>query len=240
MIYTEKFKIPLKDIGKDNKIKNRAVLEILENIACYHSDLVGYGVNNIKETKVTWILLDWKLKVINRPTYGQVLTVNTWGKGMNKFFTYRDYEIYDNNNNLSAIATSKWALIDTEKGKMSRLTENIINAYKPEKKTVFEENSLDKVKIPEEFSNTIKYEVIRKDIDINKHMHNLYYLDLAYEALPDEIYNKRPFDYVRITYKKEIKLGEKVKCKYVEQDGKYVIVIKSEDETVIHAIVELQ
>ena len=103
-----------------------------------------------------------------------------------------------------------------------------------------EENSLDKVKIPEEFSNTIKYEVIRKDIDINKHMHNLYYLDLAYEALPDEIYNKRPFDYVRITYKKEIKLGEKVNCKYVEQDGKYVIVIKSEDETVIHAIVELQ
>ena len=240
MIYTEKFKIPLKDIGKDNKIKNRAVLEILENIACYHSDLVGYGVNNIKETKVTWILLDWKLKVINRPTYGQVLTVNTWGKGMNKFFTYRDYEIYDNNNNLCAIATSKWALIDTEKGKMSRLTENIINAYKPENKTVFEENSLDKVKIPEEFSNTIKYEVIRKDIDINKHMHNLYYLDLAYEALPDEIYNKRPFDYVRITYKKEIKLGEKVNCKYVEQDGKYVIVIKSEDETVIHAIVELQ
>ena len=120
------------------------------------------------------------------------------------------------------------------------VTENIINAYKPEKKTVFEENSLDKVKIPEEFSNTIKYEVIRKDIDINKHMHNLYYLDLAYEALPDEIYNKRPFDYVRITYKKEIKLGEKVNCKYVEQDGKYVIVIKSEDETVIHAIVELQ
>ena len=240
MIYTEKFKIPLKDIGKDNKIKNRAVLEILENIACYHSDLVGYGVNNIKETKVTWILLDWKLKVINRPIYGQVLTVNTWGKGMNKFFTYRDYEIYDNNNNLCAIATSKWALIDTEKGKMSRLTENIINAYKPEKNTVFEEKSLDKVKIPEEFSNTIKYEVIRKDIDINKHMHNLYYLDLAYEALPDEIYNKRPFDYVRITYKKEIKLGEKVKCKYVEQDGKYVIVIKSEDETVIHAIVELQ
>ena len=33
MIYTEKFKIPLKDIGKDNKIKNRAVLEILENLS---------------------------------------------------------------------------------------------------------------------------------------------------------------------------------------------------------------
>lgn len=159
---------------------------------------------------------------------------------MNKFFTYRDYEIYDSNNNLCAIATSKWVLIDTERGKMSRLTENIIKAYNPEEKNVFKEENLEKVKIPEKFTHKIKYKVIRKDIDINNHMHNLYYLDLAYEALPDEIYNKRPFDYVRITYKKEIKLGEKVNCKYVEQDGKYIIAIKSEDETVIHAIVELQ
>ena len=29
MIYTEQFKTGLKDIGKDNKIKNRAILEIL-------------------------------------------------------------------------------------------------------------------------------------------------------------------------------------------------------------------
>ena len=37
-------------------------------------------------------------------------------------------------------------------------------------------------------------------------MHNLYYLDLAYEALPEDIYNnKRPFNNVKIVYKKEIK-----------------------------------
>lgn len=240
MIYTEKFKIQIKDIGKENKIKNRAILEILENVACYHSDLVGYGVNNIKDTKVTWILLDWKLKVIKRPTYGQVLTVNTWGKGMNKFFTYRDFEIYDDNNNLCAIATSKWVLIDAEKGKMTRLTEKIIDAYKPENKNVFKKEKMDKIEIPEEFTNTVKYQAIRKDIDINNHMHNLYYLDLAYEALPKEIYDRRPFENVKITYKKEIKLGEKVICQYSEHKGKYVIVIKNEEETTIHAIVELQ
>ena len=61
MIYTEKFKIGLKDVGKNNKIKNRAILEILENIACYHSDSVGHGINDIKNTKTSWILLDWKL-----------------------------------------------------------------------------------------------------------------------------------------------------------------------------------
>ena len=34
MIYKEKFKLGLKDIGKGNKIKNRAILECLENIRC--------------------------------------------------------------------------------------------------------------------------------------------------------------------------------------------------------------
>lgn len=206
MIYTENFKMSLKDIGKQNKIKNRAILEILENIAGYQSDYVGFGANETVKTKIAWVLLDWKLEVIKRLTYGQILQVKTWGRNMNKFFTYRDYEIYDENNELCIIATSKWTLLNIEKRKMVRLTEELIEKYKPEEKSVFLDEKLDKIKIPTKFISNIKYKVIRKDIDLNKHMHNLYYLDLAYEALPEDVYAKRPFDNVRITYKKEIKL----------------------------------
>lgn len=239
MIYTERIKTGLKDIGKDNKLKNRALLEILENVASYHSDQVGYGANDIEKTKLSWILLDWKLEVIKRPQYGQVLKVNTWGKGMKKFFTYRDYEVLDENNNICAIATSKWALMDMEQGKMSRITEEVINRYHPEEKSVFSEKSLDKIEIPTEFTSSIKYKVIRKDIDLNQHMHNLYYLDLAYEALPKEVYETRPFDHVRITYKKEIKIDDVINCKYANKNGKHIIVIESEDAKIVHAVVEL-
>jgi len=89
---------------------------------------------------------------------------------------------------------------------MVRLTDEIMNRYEPEEKSVFSEEKLGKLEVPTEFSSYINYEVIRKDIDVNKHMHNLYYLDLAYEAMPEEVYEQRPFDNVRITYKKEIKL----------------------------------
>ena len=51
---------------------------------------------------------------------------------------------------------------------------------------------MDKISIPEKFSNEIIYKVARRDIDLNGHMHNLYYLDLAYEVLPQDIYEKRP------------------------------------------------
>lgn len=206
MIYEEKFKTALKDIDKNNLIKNRAILEILENIGAYHSDLVKYGANEIETNRSAWVLLDWKLKVIKRPKYGQTLDVRTWGRNVNKFFTYRDFEIYDESGELCVIATSKWTLVNIDNKKLVRLDGEVMDRYKIEEKSVFNEKNLDKIKLPDEFLSSIDYEVIRKDIDINRHMHNLYYLDLAYEAMPEEVYEQRPFDNVRINYKKEIKL----------------------------------
>ena len=239
MIYSEKVKIGLKNIGKQNKINNIGILEFLENVASYHSDLVGYGANNVFKTGIVWILLDWKLRVIKRPTYGDILTVNTWASGAKKFFTYRDYEIYDDKNNLCAIATSKWALIDINQRKIQRITQEIINPYEQEEKRVFLNEELDKINLPKSFISSIEYKVTRKDIDINNHMHNLCYLDLAYEALPEEVYNQKPFDNVRIMYKKEIQYKDNIKCHYTKQENKHIVVIDSNDGNTLHAIIEL-
>ena len=46
MIFEHDFCMGIKDIGKDNFIKNRAILEMLEDIGAYHSDLAGYGAMN--------------------------------------------------------------------------------------------------------------------------------------------------------------------------------------------------
>ena len=131
-------------------------------------------------------------------------------------------------------------MVDIRKGKITKITEDVIKAYEPEQKNLFPELDLEKLVIPASFEHETEYTVKRKDIDINGHMHNLYYLDLAYEALPEEIYNKRPFDKVRIQYKKEMKLGEKVKCKFAKVEEKYVVVIFSENEKNVHAIIELE
>ena len=239
MIFKENFKMGLTDIGKNNSIKNIAILKMLENIGSYHSDVAGYGANDTPIKKLTWILLDWKLKVLNRPNYGQTLEVHTWAREGNRFLTYRDFEIYDENKNLCAIATSKWTLVNIEEGSMSKITEEVIDKYNVEEKEVFPGEKLDRLQTPENFISSIKYTVIRKDIDINKHMHNLYFLDLAYEALPEEVYNNSSFDNVRIMYKKEINLGDTIICKYTRKDEKDIVVIQSEDEKHLHAIIEL-
>lgn len=121
MIYSELYNIQLKDIEKGKYIKDRGILEIFENAATHHSDIVGFGVNDIETTKTAWILMDWKVQVIKRPKYGEKLKVDTWARTINgslkKTYTYRDFEMYDEKNNLLAIGTSKWVLIDIKREK---------------------------------------------------------------------------------------------------------------------------
>ena len=137
------------------------------------------------------------------------------------------------------IATSRWTMVNIGEGKIEKVDNNIIKAYDPEDKNVFQEKEVTKLRIPETFLNEIKYQVRRRDIDINGHMHNIYYLDLAYEVLPEEIYNGEQLDNVRIQYRKEIKLGETVICRYTNEDDKHIVTILSQDEKNIHAIIEL-
>lgn len=241
MIYKEKFKVGLKDVWKGKEVSNKAILEYLENIAAYHSDSVGYGIETSDSTGVSWILLDWKVKVLKRPQYGQILEIHTWSREIIKYYAYRDFEIYDENNNLCVIATSKWLLINNKTIKISKVEPEMADKYQSEfGKSVFGEKEIEKIKLPKNYENSIIYQVKRKDIDIIGHMHNLYYLDIAYEALPQQVYEKRPFDELRIMYKKEMKLGDTAIAKYSFEDGKNIVVIQSEDGKTIHAVIELK
>lgn len=238
-IFECKYRLGLTDVGKSNLMTNKAILKVLENAGGMQSDEVGYGLTQIEETKLSWILLGWKVKVINRAKYNTEITIKTWARDSNKAFTYRDYEIYDENDNLIVIASSKWTLINIETKSLEKISEQLISKYCPESKCVFEDNKIDKLKEASNYKSEISYNILRNQIDVNEHVHNLCYLDFAYESLPEEVYKNETFDNIEIMYKKQIKYNDKIKCLYTKEDNKNIIVIKSEDEKALHAIINL-
>jgi len=240
MILENEYTVKLSEIGKGNKVTNKAILSYLEDIGGIHSNQAGYGIFEIEKTHLSWILLGWRLQVIRRPRYAETIRIKTWSKGVVKLYTYREFEIYDEQGNLIVKASSKWVLLDIEKGRIVRIEPSLIAKYAPEvDKEVFTKEEFDKIKEPDEFQFEKLYSVRRADIDVNNHMHNLDYIELANEALPEDVYRGALFNDVRITYKKEIKMGDIVKCKYAFQDDKHVVVVKSQDESVLHAIIEM-
>ena len=141
MILENEYTVKLSEIGKGNKATNKTILSYLEDIGGIHSNIAGYGVFEIAQTNLSWILLGWKLQVIRRPKYAEKVKIKTWSKGVVKFYTYRDFEIYDEQGNLIIKASSKWVLLDIEKGKIVRIEPELMSKYEPEfDKEVFEKS----------------------------------------------------------------------------------------------------
>lgn len=238
-IYSENFTVTVLDIGENNRLTNKGFLRMLQEIACVHSSFAGLGVNDIQNTGLAWILLNWKLQVFTRPVWNTKLKVNTWSSGNTLVSAYRDYEIFDDNNNLVAIATSKWILFDTAKGSLAKITEEISSRYHNLDKHVFDCSMDEKLKEPKDNTLISEYTVIRRDIDTNHHVNNLNYLDFAYEALPDDIYFNSNFDNVEIMYKHEAKLGDTLNLFYAKKDGSVFVTIKNKESGKLHCIVKL-
>lgn len=237
MIYCSNYKIGLEDIGRNNEATNKALLAIMQDIACLHSASVGYGVLEIETKKRAWMLLDWKMEVIKRPKYNDDIKVETWSRKVERLYAYRDFQIKDKEGNIIVIGTSRWIFVDTDRRRPVRLTADIVDLYESETdKSVFPEEIKD-IEYEEDYIFKKEYYIQRRDIDINEHMHNLSYLDMAYEILPYDIYKNKIFNNVRIVYKKEIVYGEKVECYYTQYNDKYIITAKSKEK--INAVIEL-
>lgn len=238
-IYIEKYKLKYSDIGKDNHLNLKSLIGYLQEVAGSHSSSVGYGLNDIPKTHIAWLVLDWKVKMFSHPKYNDEITIKTWARVLEKFYSYRDYEIYDNNNNLIAIASSKWIMLNTESGKIARVNDKMIKAYGIVEKSVFKEPLNEKPREPEELKLNFKYKIQRRDIDTNGHVNNINYISYAIETLPEDIYNSTEFNNIQIHYKKEIKYNDTIKCYYSFKNNKHVITIKSEDDSILHSIIKL-
>lgn len=239
-IYSYNLKVDFSDVGENNRLSNKGILRIMQEVAGLNSDAKGYGLNDTPKTGLAWLILNWKLKVFSRPKWNTNLTIKTWTRSSNPLFSYRDLEIHDDKNNLIAIATSKWILFDVNKKSITKLPQEVQESFNCIDKSVFSEKIKEKLKEPESSKLILKYKIQRRDIDTNHHVNNLNYLDYAYEALPEGVYSNMNFSNIEIMYKHEAKLGDTLSIFYSHtEDDEYVVTIKDKEADIIHAIVRL-
>ena len=240
MIVEHKFYIGMRDIDSKNYITDKGLLAAMEDTGGIHSEIAGFGIIDLPKTHRFWMILSWHVEIIRRPKYNETITIHTWSKPCKKLYLYRDFEIFDEKGNLIVTAGGKWVFINTDDNSIVRANDEMLKSYQIEtEKSSTDIALLNKLKEPENYSNVTSYVINREMIDINGHVHNLDYLDLAYKALPEEAY-KKEFKKIDIMYKKEIKLDEIVKCFYSVENDVHTVSIKNEDETILHAIIKFE
>ena len=61
--FEKEYTIDVSHVAPNGFITNMGILSLLEDTACKHSDVAGYGFNDINNTGLSWILLAWKVKI---------------------------------------------------------------------------------------------------------------------------------------------------------------------------------
>ena len=236
MFVERDFFVGLSDIGYKNKLTNKSLLAFCENVAGLHSDFAGLGLLNSNETHKGWVLLNWEVRLLERPIYGTELKVRTWSKGNDKLYAYRDFEIMDKTGKLLGTVTSKWVLIDLNEKHFVKFTDfPIEHLYQAESKSI-SETTFPKLVEPAEYDKMCEIKITNDLIDSNEHVHNLNYLNFANQLLDLSIQTETLN--LDIMYKKETKAGEIVKCFYRKENDAVFVTVKTEDEKNIHAILK--
>lgn len=240
-IFEESYLTGFSQTGIHNVLTNKSFLSLMETIAGAHSGYCHYSFNELSKENKAWFLVNWKLQVFKRPSADEKVVIKTWGRFHNRLFTIRDFKMFNEAGEICAIASSKWCLVDISSGKIVKLPDNIEEIYHGFcKESVFKIEDLPKVIVPHQIPvSSDTYKIRRFDLDINKHVHNLNYLNYAYELLPENIYDGKELNNVEISFKKEIKYGDTIKSFLYIEDNIYTIVIKSQDDSITHAIIKL-
>ena len=238
MFFTSDFRIGLSMLGKNINISNKGFLSILQDVAEMHSASIGFGVTDIDKTNYSWALLNWKVRIISRPKYGETITIKTWSRYSTKLYSYRDFEILNSAGETIAIATSKWVLIDVKIGRIAKIEDELIAKYLPEDKSVFNIVELDKLTEPKNYISTKDFVIRKSDIDVNNHVNNLFYLDMALEAFPGDSNEFNSCSEFEIYYKHQIRLDDKVSLHYSNDIGENCVSIKSNNGEVLHSIIK--
>lgn len=228
----------LEDFRTNGEMELRSILKLFENTGNKHSDIAGDSILNRASSGKTWVFTDWMLQLERYPKYGEKIVARTWSEPVNAVFTCsRDFELYCNGE-LVGKATTRWAIVDLALNRPMKIEKELLEKYEPEEKKTFEEAKLPKISIPETYDYEKEIVQRRSDIDFNNHVHNLTYLDYAFETIPADLYQNRNFKNIRISYKMAIFADEKTVCKYACCEGKQIFNIFG-NENILKCQIEL-
>ena len=213
------------DFRKDGKMRLGAILKAFEATGCKHSDSVGDNILADTKEHKAWIMTDWFVEIDEFPKVNQEIVSRTWVEPIKQIlFSNRDFEI-EADGKVCARCVGRYVIVDLETGRPQKIGQEFAEQYHPEERQAIAMDKPPRLVTPEAFTNEVAINVRRSDIDYNDHVHNLTYLDYAFEALPHEVYKNYDFKGFRVTYKQAVKPHEELVCKYACVEGKHVCCI---------------
>ena len=211
MGFSAVFRPGMEDLGKGMLVKNRSLLRLCEDTAGLHTDTENVGLRGMQDRGLAWVLLAWDLAVYERPSYGQELTVTTRVRETNRIHCWRDFYVFDPEGKLLAEATSRWIVVRREDHAVVPIPEDITRLFPEEPGGSLAGWRARRLDEAGETEAEASAEIRRSQADMLGHLHNLEYLSMAEDMIPEEE-DPGLIDALTIRFKNEVRAGDTVRC----------------------------
>jgi medium-chain acyl-[acyl-carrier-protein] hydrolase len=206
-IWTEEFPIYWYDTDSNGHLKMSAIANYLQESAWRHANHLGFGYEDALKRKEFWVIITLMIRMVSYPGWGQKITVETWPKGVDRLFAYRDFKIMDSKGTVIGAATSAWMILDQE----TRRPKNV-DIVKPILHLATQQNVLEgnpPLLQPLKTVETSEQRRVRfTEVDQHKHVNNIRFIDWSLDALSSDWHQAHWIRTLVINYLSEVKADD--------------------------------
>jgi medium-chain acyl-[acyl-carrier-protein] hydrolase len=197
------------EIDMKGRLKPHVLFAYMLNSAWKHTQDTAWGYRPLLAQNLMWVLVKFQLSISRLPVWGEAISLETWGKGTERFYALRDFSVRSPAGERIASATSAWMVLERSSyrpQKLDRMRESF--PWEPGRNE--KETDLRKVPEPANEVECALFQVSFTDIDVNKHVTATRYLQWILDSYPFSVQEEKELESAEISFLAEATLGDQV------------------------------
>ncbi|MBM3285058.1 MAG: acyl-ACP thioesterase, partial [Candidatus Aminicenantes bacterium] len=157
---------------------------------------------------LTWVLSRYHVKVGRYPFWTETVELKTWPSARQAFFALREFELHDERGELLADGTSSWMMIDLNTKRPVPLAEHLLPFQEDSRRAL--PDRFEPLPVLQKADTEIPFLVGMKDLDWNRHVNHVVYVEWAVESAPRDVLTLYLPVEIEVDYRGEAFFGETV------------------------------
>lgn len=209
-IWTEQVRIRASDVTPRGTASVPALVAHFQEAAGRHAAALGVSMQDLLAAGRAWVLARFRMEVDRLPRWGDRIEIETWPSGLDRVFATREFVVRGAEGVL-ARGTSAWLVIDSERRRPLRPPSALHDLETPDRPAPLRSSETD-LTAPARRDRERTFTVRYHDLDLNRHVNNVRYLEWALETLPPAVLDERRCTAVALQFEAEATLGDPVRA----------------------------
>ena len=180
----------------------------------------GFGVDALSAQNFTWVLSRLVIEIDSRPEQFSEFDLTTWVNKNGRLISTRNFTLSDMSGNVFCRTLSQWCMLDystrmpVDMSVMAKAHEgHMVDAPSPCERP----RRLGSV----ESEPIVEHKVVYSDIDFNRHMNTLRYIDIIFDSMPIERVESMSALRMDINFMREARYGDSLSLMASESEASY-------------------